>query len=657
MSMKPVVHANKFIITITVTFLISLILTSLFFVGFLGTWENRISDAFYSPGIPSDEIVIVEIDDASLQALDAEWPLPRTFYAKVIENVNKSRIIGIDIEFFTNKSYEEDIILADSIKKSGKIILAMKYENFSSRNNELYAMGLIKPISILGSPGEDFQIGFVNLYEESDGVIRYFTPHISGVEDHDHFSAVIVEQYLGFSRTFDNSKMLIKFYSKPGGYQRIKFSDVYFNTIDFDFTDKIVLIGVTTQDAHDFHTVPISTAAMPGVEIHANIIQSIILQDYLYPQDNITIIAVIFLISFLAGLLMYKFKIHIATIILILIGIVYVISAIYIFDYFKTIMNILYPLLSLVLVYVSLVVIYYRTEEKSRKWITSVFGKYVSPIVIDHLLENPDKIKLGGEKRNMTIFFSDIRGFTPISEQLKPEELVHLLNEYLTEMTSLIIKDQGLVDKYMGDAIMAFWGAPLDLPNHAEIACSTSLEMIDKLRELQKKWEQQGIPFFDIGIGINSGEAIVGNMGSSTRFDYTAIGDNVNLASRMEGLNKIYGTNIIITEKTYDIIKDKFETRRLDKVKVKGKENSILIYELVCSKNKLSIKQHDFIDAFEKGLQLYFENKWQESIQSFQNALVFQNDKATNIFITRCQGFLQKPPPKEWDGVWTMETK
>jgi len=301
--------------------------------------------------------------------------------------------------------------------------------------------------------------------------------------------------------------------------------------------------------------------------------------------------------------------------------------------------------------------VYYRTEEKSRKWITSVFGKYVSPVVIDHLLQNPNEIKLGGEKRDITIFFSDIRGFTPISEKLNPEELVHLLNEYLSEMTSIIIKDQGLVDKYMGDAIMAFWGAPLSLPNHAEIACSSSLEMIEKLHELQKKWKQQGIPFFEIGIGLNSGEAIIGNMGSSTRFDYTAIGDNVNIASRMEGLNKTYGTNIILTEKTLKLIKDKFETRKLDAVKVKGKKKPIFIYELVCRKNELSKKQHDFIRSYEEGLEQYFEKKWKTAIKSFQKALEYKDDKAANMLITRCQEFLQNPPSKEWDGVWTMETK
>ncbi len=655
--MKSGILKNKLAKTLFVTFLISLIITGFYVIGFLETWENKISDAFYTPGIPSNEIVIVDIDDSSLQALDALWPLPRDYYARVIDNLNQSKVIGIDIEFFTNKSYNEDILLANSIKKSGKVVLAIKYENFSIRNNVVYGTGLFKPISLLGSPGKDFQVGFINLYEESDGVIRYFLPHLSGVEDHDHFSVVIAEEYLGFSRTLSNSQMLIKYYAKPGGYNRVKFSDVYMNTTSFDFTDKIVLIGVTTQDAHDVHSVPISNEAMPGVEIHANLIQSIILQDYLSSQGSISVISIIFLFAFLTALIIYRFKLHISVIILILICIGYVISSIYIFDFFNIIMNILYPMVSLLSVSIGLIAVYYRTEEKSRKWITSVFGKYVSPVVIDHLLQNPDKIKLGGEKRDITIFFSDIRGFTPISEKLNPEDLVHLLNEYLTEMTSIIIKDQGLVDKYMGDAIMAFWGAPLDLPNHAEIACSSSLEMIEKLQKLQKKWKQQDIPFFDVGIGLNSGEAIVGNMGSSTRFDYTAIGDNVNIASRMEGLNKVYGTNIILTEKTYRLVKDKFETRKLDAVKVKGKNEPILIYELLSRKNELSKKQRDFISSYEDGLELYFQKKWREAITSFQRALEYNEDKAANMLIMRCQEFIQNPPSIEWNGIWTQDNK
>ena len=317
----------------------------------------------------------------------------------------------------------------------------------------------------------------------------------------------------------------------------------------------------------------------------------------------------------------------------------------------------LYPLISTILVFFSIVVVYYRTEEKSRKWITSVFGKYVSPLVINNLIKNPDSLVLGGEKRNITIFFSDIRGFTSISEKLTPEELVHLLNEYLTEMTSIIINSQGLVDKYMGDAIMAFWGAPLDQPDHAELACESSLQMIKKLNELKKKWEKENIPAFDIGIGLNSGDAVVGNMGSSSRFDYTAMGDNVNIASRMEGLNKVYGTNIIMTDKTYKTVKEKYVSRKLDYVKVKGKRKPILIHELIQEKDGTSKDLQDFITAYETGLGLYIEKKWDKAIDSFKKAHKIMKDKASDLFINRCKEFMKNPPPKDWDGVWEMKTK
>lgn len=644
---------SKFTKTLVVSLSIALILTFLLFVGFLNTWESKVSDAFYHPSSTLDEIVIVAIDDKSLQEL-GRWPWPRNYFATVIDFLNQSSVIGIDISFF--EPTEEDSKLSDSLGNSN-VVLAMEYTSFTYRNEELYGESLLKPTNTLGIQGMDFQTGYVNLYTDSDGVTRSFIPHISGIEDHDHFSMVIVDEYAGYTPDLKSSRMLINFYDVPGGYKYISFSDVYNNKTDSSyFKDKIVLIGVTASDLHDDAIVPISNQAMPGVEINANLIQSILTKDFLYYQDDISAIGLVFVFALLAGIVLFRFRIHIATALLVLLSVVYIFYSIYSFDT-GIIMNLIYPLLSTTLVYIPLVVIYYLTEEKSRKWITSVFGKYVSPVVIDNLIKNPDKINLGGEKRNITIFFSDIRGFTPISEKLEPEDLVKLLNEYLTEMTSIITKDQGLVDKYMGDAIMAFWGAPLDQPNHAEMACSSSLEMVDKLKELQQKWKSQDIPSFDIGIGLNSGDAIVGNMGSSKRFDYTAIGDNVNLASRLEGLNKYYGTKILITENTNKTVKDKFETRKLDVVKVKGKKKPILIFELLSKKDGLSKKHLEFINLFEAGLDLYLKKKWKSAIATFQEGLKLMDDNASHIFITRCKELIKNPPPNDWKGVWEMKTK
>ncbi len=655
--MKAHLLKSKLAKTLVVSFIVSVVVAGFFLTGFLNTYDHKISDAFYFPDIPDDDIIIIAIDDKSLQDIGRWQDWSRGLFAQVINYLNQSKVIGVDISFFETSDTENDSMLADSIKNAN-VVLAMEYTSFSSENNELYGKSLLKPNSILGTPAIHYQTGYVNLLTDSDGVTRSFYPHILGIEDHDHFSMVIASEYLGVPTVLENSKMLIKFFSTPGGYEQISFSDVYNKNIDPSyFKGKIVLIGATAPNLHDDAIVPISNQVMPGVEIHANLVQSILTQDFLYYQDNISAVSVIFIFALLVGLLLFRFKIHLATIIMAVLAITYY----YFFSgyFFESgiIINKIYPLLSIIMVYITLVVIYYLTEEKSRKWITSVFGKYVSPVVIARLIDNPELINLGGEKRYITIFFSDIRGFTAISERLDPEDLVHLLNEYLTEMTLIITKNQGLVDKYMGDAIMAFWGAPMDHPIHAEIACSSSLEMIEKLRELQEKWKKEGIPSFDIGIGLNSGNAIVGNMGSKSRFDYTAMGDNVNIASRMEGLNKMYGTNIIITEHTYKIVKDKFETRKLDAVRVKGKKKPILIYELLTRKDNLSKKQRDFVQNFEEGLELYFKKKWKPAINSFQEALKLKQDIASKMFIIRCKEFIKSPPPKDWDGIWEMKTK
>ena len=646
---------NKLVRTLFVSILISVIVTILMSANVLNTWESKISDAFYYPGNTLDEIIIVEIDDESIYKL-GEWPLSRDHYARVIENLNQSKVIGIDILFDIPR--EGDPEFADALKNH-TVVLAIEYRDLYSKNGKQYAESLLKPNTDLGIAGEDFKTGFINLNTDEDKVTRSFTPSITSTENHDLFSAVIVHEYSGIQPNLEHSRTLINFFSEPYGYNYISFYDVYNNSENLpDFEGKIILIGYTASGVDDTFQTPISSIAMPGVEIHANLVQSILTRDYIYYQDDISAIGVIFLFALLTGLLLFRFKIHIASLLVAVIFIIYLLlSILIIFDNFGTIMNILFPLVNITLVYIALVAIYYRTEEKSRKWITSVFGKYVSPVVIANLIKNPEMINLGGEKRNITILFSDIRGFTSISERLEPEELVHLLNEYLTEMTSIITKDQGLVDKFMGDAIMAFWGAPMDHPIHAETACESSLEMIDKLKALQKKWKEERIPSFEIGIGLNTGDAIVGNMGSSSRFDYTAMGDNVNLASRMEGLNKIYGTHIIITQNTYTIVKDKFEVRKLDAVKVKGKKKPILIYELLSRKNVLTKKQKNFVRLYESGLEFYFKKEWKQAIKTFKEALKVMDDTASQIFINRCQEFLTNPPPKEWDGVWEMETK
>jgi len=252
----------------------------------------------------------------------------------------------------------------------------------------------------------------------------------------------------------------------------------------------------------------------------------------------------------------------------------------------------------------------------------------------------------------ITIFFSDIRNFTPISEKLKPEELVKLLNEYLTEMGKIILNNKGTVDKFVGDAIMAFWNAPLTLENHVELGCKASIEQVRKIKELQEKWKKEGMPLVEIGCGLHTGPAIIGNMGSEDRFDYTAIGDTINLGSRLEGLTKQYGVSIIVSEEVYNSVKHKFNFRRLDKVKVKGKNIPVRIYELLVD------EKDEFNKQYEKALSSYFKSEFKEAIKDFEKALKMkENDKSCNLFIKRCKEYIKTPPERDWDGTFDIKTK
>ncbi|HOJ50671.1 MAG TPA: adenylate/guanylate cyclase domain-containing protein [Spirochaetota bacterium] len=251
------------------------------------------------------------------------------------------------------------------------------------------------------------------------------------------------------------------------------------------------------------------------------------------------------------------------------------------------IMNMTFPLSSILITMILNISYKVLTEEKEKKWIKGIFGSYVNPEVVNEIIKDPSKLELGGETRVLTVMFSDIRGFTTLSESLTPQELVLYLNKYLSKMTNILLANKGTLDKYIGDAIMAFWGAPIYYEDHAYLACKTALEMMDEVYRLNNSGELPPNIKIDIGLGINSGEMTVGNMGSEIRKNYTVMGDNVNLASRLEGTNKVYHTNIIVSENTYELVKDRFVFRELDLIRVKGKLKPVKIYELLGFKEEL----------------------------------------------------------------------
>jgi len=296
----------------------------------------------------------------------------------------------------------------------------------------------------------------------------------------------------------------------------------------------------------------------------------------------------------------------------------------------------------------------YNIEGKQRRFVKKVFHHYLSPHVIERVLEDPSLLKLGGEKREITSFFSDIAGFTSLSEGLSPEELVHFLNEYLSDMTDIILESGGTLDKYEGDAIISFWNAPLDFTDHAVRACRAALDSQKRLVKLKPHFQKRYGHMISARIGVNSGPAVVGNMGSQRRFDYTAIGDTINLASRLEGACKQYGISILVGETTYKQVKDVIAAREVDLIRVVGKKNPVRVYEILDELKYLSEEEHKSIDVFQRGLGFYRACKWEEAVTLFNK---LKDDKLAKVYIERCGKLEKSPPPDDWDGVVDLKVK
>jgi adenylate cyclase len=318
-----------------------------------------------------------------------------------------------------------------------------------------------------------------------------------------------------------------------------------------------------------------------------------------------------------------------------------------------------YPLLALLLAYTALTVYRYVTEERERKRIKGAFRQYVAPLVIEEMLKDPERMKLGGQEKVLTVLFSDLWGFTGYSERYAPHEMIAFLSEYFERMSQKVFQHWGTLKEYVGDELMAIFGAPLDQPDHAQRACLTALEMRKELAALRAEWARMGRPALRARTGINSGPMLVGNLGSRYRFAYGALGDNVNLGSRLEGLNREYGTEIIIGENTAQLVGDVFRLRELDLVRVKGRHNAVRVYELLGQAGDLMPEQVErALAPFEAGLAAYRRQDWEAAEVCFNRALqVNPADGATRTMLERCRIYRQTPPPPDWDGVFEMLSK
>ena len=453
---------------------------------------------------------------------------------------------------------------------------------------------------------------------------------------------------------------LINFYGPGNTFKQISATDVLSGAVGAaELEGKIVIVGATATATHDLHTTPYGPLT-PGVEVHATIIENFLQADYLQRPAWIPLLDMGMIVGtgLLLGIISLYFRAY-GMAVLLAAGIGgYLAVDFYLFTQKGLWIHTVYPVLSQLWVYFAITLYRFAFEEKERRFIKSAFSQYLAPAVVDRLVENPQLLKLGGERKVITAFFSDVAGFSSIAEQLQAEELVELLNIYLTDMAEIILSYEGTVDKYEGDAIIAFFGAPIDFKDHATRTCFAAIDMQKRLAELRKQWKRDGKHELFMRIGINTGQVVVGNMGSVDRMDYTMMGDSVNLASRLEGVNKQYQTYTMISEFTYEMAKDEIEVRELDSIRVIGKKEPVKIYELLGKKGEMDDFIRLILPHFREGLGHYKSKNWEEGINCFEKALnLFEDDGPSLTYFERCITFQIHPPPPDWDGVFAMRTK
>ncbi|HEX2173403.1 MAG TPA: adenylate/guanylate cyclase domain-containing protein [Dehalococcoidia bacterium] len=693
-------HTKRVFIGAAISLLVSGVLGVMYFSGWLSTLEQQSNGFFFQAKAtapkPDDRrenrAVIVALDEKSNREIGQRWPWARRYHADLVRQLvaAEARVIAWDVIFA--EPDPDDPVFAAALRAAAAEnvsvilpVIGQPERHESARPGEIiqYREFLWPVPELRQAVGE---LGHANVVPDEDGNVRRVPLMVGAQGEMAPALGLAAEaRFLRRPSVLEGSptadplaagaraipvdvvgRMLVNFQGPPARENRVgntfdvlSYVDVLNGRVDpARLRDKAVFIGQMYAGADSYAT-PVSRDGqkMFGVEIHANVFETILRAEFLdlvgIPETLFSIIV----LAVLGGLILPHLRPLWATLVMALLLAGYYGLSFAAFDN-GVLFNMLYPPLAVVVTFVAMLLYRIVFEESEKRLIQAALGSYTSKQVMDAVLRNPSLLKLGGEKREMTVLFSDIRGFTSISERLDPQALVHLLNYYLTAMTDIVFTYEGVLDKYMGDAIMAFWGAPIVLKDHARLACLTALEMMRTLRGMQATWEAAGVPRLEIGIGINTGQMSVGNMGSRTRFDYTVMGDAVNLGARLEGLNKEYGTNIIISEFTEAVVRGQFATRPIDVVAVKGRSEPVAVFELMAVAGGLAPDQERLIDVYNQGYALYRERRWMDARQRFDQALAIDpTDGPSRLYADRCRDLEDDPPPVDWDGVYVLKHK
>lgn len=663
---------------------------------FLSRFENRWFDTkfndfvFLSPPVKKadDRIIVVGIDNDTIEKYS--WPIKRHLYKKLFDNLNKYgvKVIALDIMFSEESNPIDDKILAESAAEYDNVVFAVYLDE---RGN------LKVPVDVILKKNRHFAHVSASSFIGKDGKIRRIAPffrevinYIDGKEfkriysyssicDHcGNYSDVGIPLLGTYAYMYYTSKNLRDFYYKwydkdrkivksfmlnfrkrrEGGsltsmYDYVSMQDVIDDTLDdgekYKLKNAIVFVGSLATGAFDHYPSPVGEST-PGVEFHALCADNLLHNDYLRTFNRglsyliliASIMLPVLLIGKTAGFLTFINLVYIFILMLIS---RYLIRENYNF-YFMPFF------ISNIITYTYVIAYKSMVEDKQKRWIKSTFSQYLAPSVVEALLKDPSKLKLGGEKKDMTVLFMDIAGFTSLSEKMKAEEITFILNTYLSALSDIILEHNGVIDKYIGDCIMAFWNAPVDIPKHRTVAVKSAIKCVEKLDDLNKQSNQK----ISVRVGINSGEMVVGNMGSDKRFSYTVLGDNVNLASRLEGANKFFKSKIMVSEDVYNEAKEEIVFKFLGRILVVGKTQPVKVYEPLCVKDNLSETCNSFIENYNKGIENFYNRNYKQALNYFNKANEIIQDGPVNFYIEVCSEFIEKGDDN-FDGVFNIRSK
>lgn len=660
--------------------------------------ERRVYDGWFTLRGPlprADDVVVVAIDTDSEASL-GRYPWPREWHARLLRNLHRAgaRVVAFDLTF-ADPFPAADSVFRSAIDQTGIAVLGAKTDAVLRRGARGYR--LEEPAGVLrGAP-----IGMVDVRPDAvDGVVREYpilhtypgrtVPQL-GVQAALRFLRLPADSLRDADGGWrlagrevpagPGGGMLIDWLGAPGSVTTHSYATVVDDAAtdlgewDLDsfedlardgaFRGKLVLVGTTVPEHQDLHATPVRDAAggagaamMPGVEIHAQASAALLAGRHLRTLPRAAQYAWVVLLAVAAVVALGRLRGWRGAAVAAALAVVAAVAAWLLFRDGVWLWTVA-PVLAVGLASGGSAAVLWTDEAREKARIRGMFQQYVPPAVVRELIRRPELLALGGEERVCTVLFSDVQNFTGVGERLSPTQLVALLNEYLTAMTDVVVEHGGIIDKYVGDCLMAEFGVPVPLDDHAVRACRAALRMRDELRRLREGWRRRGMPALHARVGVNTGPVLVGNLGSYRMMDYTCMGDHVNLASRLEGLNKEYGTEVVVSEFTWRAVQAHFVGREIDRVRVMGRDEPVAIYELLATREAgVDADTAALMEGFADALSLCRDRRYGDALAAFQSlAERHPHDGPTAVHLERCREYLIHPPSDEWDGVHQLASK